>query len=52
MAIGDDYTDEDIFQALPKSAFTIKVGHDETAARYQINSVKDVNNLLKKLIKS
>src|SRR5690606_35141429 len=27
LAIGDDYTDEDIFKALPESAYTIKVGN-------------------------
>lgn len=49
LAIGDDYTDEDMFRNLPKEAHTIKVGYDETSAKYQIDSVKDVVSLLAKL---
>ncbi len=49
MAIGDDYTDEDTFKAMPESAFTIKVGFNETAAKYNVTTVEDVLRLLKKL---
>lgn len=49
MAIGDDYTDEDMFQALPEEATTIKVGLGETSARYQLVAIKDVLKLLKQL---
>jgi len=52
MAIGDDYTDEDTFKAMPDSAFTIKVGYHETAAKSNITGVEDVINLLDKLVKS
>jgi trehalose 6-phosphate synthase/phosphatase len=51
MAIGDDYTDEDTFEAMPDSAITIKVGYNETAAKYNITAVEDVLILLEKLIK-
>lgn len=49
LAIGDDYTDEDTFKAMPPYAFTLKVGFAETSARFNIGSVEEVNNLLQKL---
>ena len=36
LAIGDDRTDEDVFDRLPESAWTIKVGPGATRARYRI----------------
>jgi trehalose 6-phosphate synthase/phosphatase len=49
LALGDDWTDEYTFNAMPESAFTIKVGTKTTAAKYYINDVKSVRNLLKQL---
>jgi trehalose 6-phosphate synthase/phosphatase len=49
LAIGDDYTDEDTFNALSDEAITLKVGFSETAAKYNINSVENVISLLGKL---
>jgi trehalose 6-phosphate synthase/phosphatase len=49
LAIGDDYTDEDMFRALPNDGYSIKVGLRETEARYQVTSVAEVLKLLKKL---
>lgn len=50
LCIGDDYTDEDMFKALPERAFTIHVGNDEdTSAKYQLEKVKDVVEFLTKL---
>lgn len=48
LAIGDDYTDEDTFKAVTSypNAFTIKVGHNMTAASYNIDSNRDVLRLL------
>lgn len=46
LAIGDDYTDEDIFKALPQSAITIKVGSDISAARYFVEDFTSVRTLL------
>lgn len=46
LAIGDDYTDEDMFDALPKSAYTIKVGFDESASRFHVSSPEEVLKLL------
>ncbi len=46
--IGDDWTDEEAFLALPAPAVTVKVGRhpSPTAARYRIASVEDVHLLL------
>ena len=49
LAIGDDYTDEDMFEALPVTAYTIKVGRGSTAARYRLPSVDRVHTLLKRI---
>ncbi|MBW3568625.1 bifunctional alpha,alpha-trehalose-phosphate synthase (UDP-forming)/trehalose-phosphatase [Candidatus Parcubacteria bacterium] len=49
LCIGDDYTDEDMFRSLPEDSFTIKIGLEETEARYQISGVSDVLQLLRKL---
>ena len=46
-AIGDDWTDEFMFQELPKSAVTVKVGLNKTQARYHVESISKVRNLLK-----
>jgi len=49
VCIGDDYTDEDMFRTLPRTAHTMKVGLDDTAARHQIASVENVVQLLERL---
>ena len=48
-AIGDDWTDEFMFEELPDSAHTVKVGNVKTAAQYYINSNNDVLDLLKSI---
>jgi trehalose 6-phosphate synthase/phosphatase len=48
LAIGDDRTDEDMFSVLSESAYTIKVGLKPTKAKYYVNNVDEVRNLLKK----
>ena len=50
LAIGDDWTDEDIFYALPVEAYTIKVGFTNTAAKHKIKSYKEVRALLHDLV--
>lgn len=52
LTIGDDDTDEDMFEALPETAYSIKVGLGNTRARYQVASVNKVLNLLKTLSQS
>ncbi|MCD6347597.1 MAG: bifunctional alpha,alpha-trehalose-phosphate synthase (UDP-forming)/trehalose-phosphatase [Bacteroidales bacterium] len=49
LALGDDWTDEYTFNALPDKAFTIKVGTKSTSAKYYIDDVAAVRNLLKQL---
>jgi trehalose 6-phosphate synthase/phosphatase len=46
LAIGDDYTDEDMFTVLPGDAYTIKVGRGQTAARYRLKNPEEVLKLL------
>ena len=50
MAVGDDWTDEDTFKALPESAYTIKVGDVHSSARFSVEDTQRVRNLLKGLI--
>ena len=49
MAIGDDYTDEDMFVALPREAYSINVGMQSTNARFQLNCVDEVLKLIRTL---
>ncbi len=49
MAIGDDWTDEDTFVAMPEHAFTIKVGSSASAAKYSLPSPSEVRGLLTQL---
>jgi len=52
LCAGDDYTDEDMFTALPSSAWTIKVGPGATQARHHIESVEDMVSLLGRLARA
>jgi trehalose 6-phosphate synthase/phosphatase len=52
LAIGDDWTDEDTFGAMPDSAITIKVGVQNSKARFNVESVDDVRALLLKILAS
>ena len=49
LAIGDDWTDEDLFEALPDSAHSIKVGLGRTKAKYYLTDHKEVRDFLKTL---
>lgn len=50
LCIGDDTTDEDMFKALPDTAFTVKVGPGSSNASCAVETVGDVHKLLKSLI--
>ncbi len=52
IAIGDDYTDEDIFKTLAEDAITIKVGSNISAAKYFLHSYRDVRRFLATLAKT
>ncbi len=45
-AAGDDYTDEDMFNVLPKTAVSIRVGFEISNAHYMTDSVKEIRELL------
>lgn len=47
LAAGDDYTDEEMFSALPENAYSIKVGLAASKARFNVDSVKEIRLLLK-----
>ncbi len=50
LCIGDDTTDEDMFKALEKKAYTIKIGNDATAANYNIPTQADVLPFLQQVV--
>ncbi|MGF7230759.1 bifunctional alpha,alpha-trehalose-phosphate synthase (UDP-forming)/trehalose-phosphatase [Arachidicoccus sp.] len=50
LAIGDDKTDEDTFEAMPPGAITIKVGAENSKATFGINSCGAVRQLLSSFI--
>lgn len=50
LAIGDDFTDEDTFRALPDEAWTVKVGIGSTAAKYSLSSQSRVVPLLRDML--
>jgi len=52
IAFGDDYTDEDIFKALPDSAITIKVGSNISAAKFYLRNPGEVRRFLLDLTES
>jgi trehalose 6-phosphate synthase/phosphatase len=49
LAIGDDHTDEFMFEALADSGTAIKVGAGVSAADFYVESVSDVHALLNRL---
>lgn len=52
LAIGDDWTDEFLFKELPQDAITIKVGADNTIARYYIDNYIEVRKFLQTIIQT
>lgn len=52
LAVGDDWTDEDLFAVLPEEAYSIRVGVTNTLARFNVTDVRDVMNLLELLLSS
>jgi trehalose 6-phosphate synthase/phosphatase len=51
MAMGDDFTDEDMFAALPASAVSVKVGRGRSIASYRLADPKAVLDVLKQFSK-
>jgi trehalose 6-phosphate synthase/phosphatase len=52
LAIGDDWTDEDLFAILPEDAYSIRVGVTSTRARFNLRNVDEVIGLLQPLARS
>ena len=50
LAIGDDRTDEDLFQRLRAEAWTVRVGEGTSSARYSLDSPVDVIAFLEALV--
>jgi trehalose 6-phosphate synthase/phosphatase len=49
LAIGDDRTDEDVFDVVPEWAYSLKVGLSSSLARFNLKSQADVPLLLREL---
>ena len=49
-AIGDDWTDEFMFQDLPDDAYTVKVGLQKTAAKFYVDDTDRVRDLLNQFV--
>ncbi|RME93888.1 MAG: bifunctional alpha,alpha-trehalose-phosphate synthase (UDP-forming)/trehalose-phosphatase [Candidatus Hydrogenedentota bacterium] len=52
IALGDDATDEELFEALNHRAISIKVGQGPTSAKYRLPSQEDVFPFLQSLLRS
>jgi len=50
LAVGDDVTDEDMFAVLPDSAYTVKVNLAPSQAKFNLESVAQVRDLLRELV--
>ncbi|WP_319559665.1 bifunctional alpha,alpha-trehalose-phosphate synthase (UDP-forming)/trehalose-phosphatase [Marispirochaeta sp.] len=51
-AVGDDYTDEDLFDVVPDKAYSIKVGMALSKAKYHVKGWRSLRTVLKKLADS
>jgi trehalose 6-phosphate synthase/phosphatase len=50
LAAGDDYTDEEMFNVLTSEAYSIKVGFTASKARFNVDGVRQIRLLLKRLL--
>jgi trehalose 6-phosphate synthase/phosphatase len=51
LALGDDWTDEEMFKVLPENAFSIRVGMRSSHAKFNLRNHTEVIDLLKSLIR-
>ena len=49
LAIGDDWTDEDLFRTLPPNAYSVRVGLANTSARFYLSNHTAVRRVLREL---
>ncbi len=52
LALGDDWTDEDLFRILPPESYSIKVPYGSTQAKYLLDSPQAARNLLLEMAKT
>jgi trehalose 6-phosphate synthase/phosphatase len=50
LALGDDWTDEEMFKVLPETAYSIMVGLRSSHAKFNLHSHKEVIALLKEML--
>ncbi len=50
MAVGDDWGDEDIFKAMPREAYTVKIGNSASVAKYHLDTSEQARRLLRRLV--
>jgi trehalose 6-phosphate synthase/phosphatase len=50
LAIGDDFTDEDLFKILPDTAYSIRVGIIRSYARFNLHNYVEVIELLREMV--
>lgn len=50
LAIGDDWGDEDIFKAMPREAYTVKIGNAYSVAKYHLDTTDEARKMLTKLV--
>ena len=50
--IGDDWTDEYMFEEVPEGSYTVKVGFKKTKAKYYVKDTKEVRTLISKIADS
>ncbi|TAK06795.1 bifunctional alpha,alpha-trehalose-phosphate synthase (UDP-forming)/trehalose-phosphatase [bacterium] len=52
MAMGDDWTDEDLFKICPETAHSIRIGVAQSYAKYNLRDHLEALELLQKLVRS
>ena len=50
LSCGDDRTDEDIFEILPLTAYSIRVGYGLSKARFNVPAQSDIRKLLTRMV--
>lgn len=50
LAIGDDWTDEDLFKVLPETAYSIRIGMTQSYARFNLHNCSEVIELVRELV--
>jgi trehalose 6-phosphate synthase/phosphatase len=49
LAVGDDWTDEDLFKVLPETAYSIRIGMTQSYARFNLHNCSEVIKLVREL---